>query len=446
MGFGIAVIVGNTIGSGILLTPGDVAGQLRSPWLVISVWTMGGIFAFFCTQAVTELGTALPLAGGWLVYSRRAFGEYGGFLVGCCDWMMQSAAMAYLAVAFSEFAGDLGPALRGYEKPVAVACLIVLTLVNWLGLRTGSRAQEITSLTKALALIAFVAACFLMAPKTVPSGAGAPQGLFHLPMAAALIAIVTALQPVIVTYDGWYGAIYFAEEDKDPARNLPRSSILGVLACGAIFLLVNAALLHVFPIERLAASQMPAADAATLIFGGSGRNAILLLSLLTVVSTINASLLISPRILFALARDGLMPGWVTRVNSGGTPSGALFVSTAASIALVLSGGFETLVAMASILFVAVYLSGFLSLSILRAREPGLARPFRMWGYPWTNLGICLGTGAFLVAAIVADLKHALFTVVVVAFTYPLYLSIKRIKRSRDAIPAGIHLVADAEEP
>ena len=180
--------------------------------------------------------------------------------------------------------------------------------MNWLGLRTGSRAQEITSLTKALALIAFVAACFLMAPKTVPSGAGAPQGLFHLPMAAALIAIVTALQPVIVTYDGWYGAIYFAEEDKDPARNLPRSSILGVLACGAIFLLVNAALLHVFPIERLAASQMPAADAATLIFGGSGRNAILLLSLLTVVSTINASLLISPRILFALARDGLMPG------------------------------------------------------------------------------------------------------------------------------------------
>ncbi len=109
VGFGIAVIVGNTIGSGILLTPGDVAGQLRSPWLVISVWTMGGIFAFFCTQAVTELGTALPLAGGWLVYSRRAFGEYGGFLVGCCDWMMQSAAMAYLAVAFSEFAGDLGP-------------------------------------------------------------------------------------------------------------------------------------------------------------------------------------------------------------------------------------------------------------------------------------------------------------------------------------------------
>jgi APA family basic amino acid/polyamine antiporter len=445
VGFGVAVIVGNTIGSGILLTPGEIAAHLRNPWLIFAAWSAGGVFAFFCTQSVAELGTMLPQAGGWFVYARRAFGEYAGFLVGCCDWMVQSAAIAYLAAAFGEFAADLAPALQGHTKATAVACLIALMLLNWLGLRAGSRVEEITSLTKALALIAFVVVCFLVSPRAVPSTTVASESLLQLPPLGLLIAIVLALQPIIVSYDGWYGAIYFTEEDEDPARNLPRSSIIGVLACGAIFLLVNAALLHVLPIDKLAASRMPAADAATLIFGGRGRVVILVISLITAISTINASLMITPRILFAMARDGLMPDSITSINSGGTPSGALLLCTAASIGLVLSGSFETLVAMAAILFVAVYMSGFLSLYVLRVSQPELPRPFKMWGYPWTNLAICLGTGAFLAASIIADLKHALFTVAVIAFTYPLYLFVTRRRRSREESGAGIQLAPDTED-
>jgi APA family basic amino acid/polyamine antiporter len=432
VGFGVAVIVGSTIGSGILLTPGDVAAHLRNPWLIFAAWSMGGVFAFLCTQSVAELGTMLPQAGGWFVYSRRAFGEYGGFLVGYCDWMVQTAAIAYLAAAFGEFAAGLVPALQGHTKAPAVACLIVLTLLNWLGLRTGSWVQEITSLTKALGLVAFVVVCFLVRPAAVAGATVASQGLSHLPPMGLPIAIILALQSIIVTYDGWYGAIYFTEEDEDPSRNLPRSSIIGVLACGAIFLLVNAALLHVLTIDKLAASQMPAADAAALIFGGHGRTVILVLSLVTAISSINACLMVTPRILFAMARDRLMPASITSINSGGTPSRALLLCTAVSIGLVLSGSFETLVAISAILYVAVYMSGFVSLYILRRREPGLLRPFKMWGYPWTALAICLGTGAFLVASIVADLKHALFTLVVVASTWPLYVLGTRLRRSRDA--------------
>ncbi|MDE3188266.1 MAG: APC family permease [Acidobacteriota bacterium] len=444
VGFGIAVIVGNTIGSGILLTPGEVAARLGNSWFVFAVWSMGGIFAFLCTQSVSELGTMLPQAGGWYVYARQAFGSYGGFLAGCCDWMVQTAAIAYLAVAFGEFAAGLQPALLRHTKLVAVACLIVLMLLNWLGLRAGSRAQQITSLAKALALIAFVVACFVISPRAAPSSIVAPRSLPQIPPSALLFALIVALQPIVVSYDGWYGAIYFTEEDENPAKNLPRSSIAGVLACAAIFLLVNAALLHVLSIGKLAASQMPAADAAELIFGGHGRSMILFVSLVTAISAINASLMITPRILFAMARDGQMPGWVTWVNSGGTPAGALILCTAASIALVLSGSFETLVAMASILFVAVYLSGFLSLFVLRARQPDLPRPFRMWGYPWTNLGICLGAGAFLVASIIADLKHARFTVAVIALTSPLYLLMRKMRHSQEARHEDIQLTQDAE--
>lgn len=431
VGFGVAVIVGNTIGTGILRTPGEVAVQLRSSGLVIAVWVLGGLYALLCTLTVTELGTMLPSAGGWYVYSRRAFGDYGGFLVGCSDWIVQSTGMAFLAIAFGEFITELYPALRGNVKLVAVASLSLLTLLNWLGLRAGSRTQQFTSLTKALALVGFVVACFAISPSG-GRAAGLEPASFPLPRGGLFLAILVALQPILITYDGWYGAIYFMEEDENPMRNLPRSSIGGVVACIAIFLLVNAALLHVLPISLLAASKMPAADAALAVFGARGKQVILIVSLVTAISTINALLLMMPRILFGMSRDGLLPRGVASVNAGGTPTTALLLGTLAAIAFVLSGSFEKLVAMASILFVAVYLSGFCALFVLRVREPDLPRPFRIWGYPWTNLGVLLASAAFLVASIIGDLKDSLFTLALIALSYPIYLFLRMNNPPRSA--------------
>lgn len=428
VGFGVAVIVGDTIGSGILRTPGEIAGHLRSYGFILAVWILGGAYALFGTLSVTELGTMLPFAGGWYVYSRRAMGDLAGFVVGCSDWVMQTTTLAYLAVAFGEFAAALQPAFRGRVKLLAVGVLAALSLLNWLGLRMGSRAQEATSLAKAIALIGFVIACF------VPGHGAAPDhpALVQIPAmkGGMLLAALMAMQAVIVTYDGWYAAIYFTEEDENPSQNLPRSSIGGVLACAAIFLLVNLALFHVLPIDQLAGAQMPVADAAMAILGSHGKQFILLVSMLAVVSTINATLLMSPRILFGMARDGLMPQWITRVNTGGTPTSALLLGTLLSIAMAVSGSFETLIAICSIMFVAVYLSGFIALFVLRNREPELPRPFKAWGYPWTNLCVLVASAAFLVAAIVADLRDALFTLVVVAVACLVYFLFFRRKRAR----------------
>jgi len=361
----------------------------------------------------------LPREGGWYVYSRKAFGEYAGFVVGSCDWMMQTAAIAYLAVAFGEFAAGLQPGLGPHIKLVAVAAVVILTLLNWLGLRAGSRAQEFTSLVKALALIAFMVACFVVSPR---SGAADPHVFinFPAPRGSVLLALVVALQAVIVTYDGWYSAIYFMEEDQDPARNLPRAAIGGVVACITVFLLVNAALLHVLPMAQMAASQVPAADAAMLVFGSHGKQIILVISLVTVVSTINALLLISPRILFAMGRDGLIPHRMAVVNSGGTPSVALVIGALTVIALVLTGSFETLIAVSSFLLVSVYLSGFAALFRLRVGQSQLTRPFKVWGYPWTTLGVLLASAGFLVASVISDIRHSLFTLLLVAISYPVY--------------------------
>ena len=380
VGFGIAVIVGGAIGSGILRTPGLVAAQLGSPGLIIAIWLVGGIYAFGCTLSVIELGTMLPRAGGWYVYSRRAFGEYAGFLAGCIDWIAQPVAIAYLALAFADFAAELQPSLQGYVKLVSVASVVVLTLLNWLGLRTGSRIQELTSLIKALALIAFVVACFVISPLDASNGGAVPASL-AAPKGGLLLGVLLALQAVIITHDGWCFAIYFTEEDRDPARNLPRSSIVGVLACLAVYVLMNMALLHTFPTNKLAGSEIPGADAAMAIFGGRGKQFIWVLAMVTVLSALNATVLLSCRILFGMGRDGWLPRWLASVNSGGTPIAALLVVSLASIVLILSGGYEMLIGVASFLVVVLYLSGFCVLFALRIREPDLPRPFKAWGYP-----------------------------------------------------------------
>ena len=399
-GFGIAVGVGTTIGSGILRTPGEVAGQLGSATLVLTVWILGGVYALLCCSSVTELATMIPNSGGFYAYASRAFGQRIGFVVGCLNAVVESVAMAYLSVALGEFSAGLFPRLAGHVQLVGVTGLILLTLLNWSGLRPGSRAQEFTSAAKALGLIGLVIACFLS-----PAASGtAVVTKFSIAGHSLFLGLILALQGVVVTYDGWYAPIYFAEEDQDPSRNLPRSMIGTALTCTAIYLLMNGALLHTLGMGRLAGSQLPAADAAMLVFGSFGRQFILLISVVGVLSTINAGLMLTPRILFSMARDGLLPQRMTTVNKGGTPAVALFVCSFASIILILTGTFESLIAIASILFVANYLPVFAALLILRRREPNLPRPYRAWFYPWTTLCVLFASAAFLIGSVIGDLR------------------------------------------
>jgi APA family basic amino acid/polyamine antiporter len=415
IGFGIAVTVGGTIGVGILRTPGMVAGQLGNPWLVVAIWICGGGYALLGTIAVTELGTMLPQAGGWYVYAHRAFGRYGGFLTGWSDWIGQSGALAYLATAIGEFTAQLpDPPRAGIAKPVAVAILLVFASLHWMGLRTGSWAQELTSLLKAIALIAFVVLCFAFASPPATAAFQTPA------FPALLVAIVIALQSVVVTYDGWYSAIYFTEEDLDPARNLPRSLIGGIACTIAIYLLVNLALLYALPIRTLAESKLPPAEVATNIFGTSGGKIITALCILSLLSILNAVLLLAPRILFAMSRDNLFWRRARSVNRGGTPDVAMFLSTAAGIILVVSGTFEKLVAITSFFYVFIYSSGCCALYILRKREPQLARPFRVWGYPWSPLVFLLASLAFLIGSILSDRENSLWALALIAASYPVY--------------------------
>lgn len=419
--FGIAVTVGGTIGAGILRTPGIVAGQLNDYWLILGAWIFGGVYAFLGTISVAELGAMLPQAGGWYVYARRAFGNYGGFTIGWSDWMAQSAALAWLATTMGEFSVALNPSLS--VRIVAIGILICFTLLHWMGLRLSSRAQEITSLLKALALLVFVAICFL-------SGKAESVYTAHPTIAATgmFAAIVIALQSVIATYDGWYTANYFAEEDKDPGRNLPRSIISSVLITIAIYLLVNVGLLYALPLEQFGASKLAYADVAQKVFGSSGVRIITALSLISLFSVINAVLMLATRILFAISRDGFFASKAADVSAGGTPVVAMLMTTVVAVCLVASGTFEILLAITAFLYVVIYNSGFLALFILRRREPNLHRPFRVWGYPWTTLIALTVSTLFLISAVIGDTKNSFYALLLIVVSYPAYLVTEKIKR------------------
>lgn len=415
VGFGIAVGVGATIGAGILRTPGEVAGYTRSAGLCLAFWLIGGIYTLVCASSIIELATMLPRAGGWYVYAQRAFGKRVGFVAGCCDWMNQIVGVAFVSVALGEFIVELYPNLASRETIVTLGALCTLTLLNLIGLRVGSRTQELTSVLKALALVALVVGCFM-----IPAGAGSTGTAVSLQAhhpTGLLVGCLLAFQAVVVTYDAWYSPMYFAEEDQHPETDLPRSMLGTVLSCTAIFVLINAGLIHALGMEQLQSVKAPAAQAALVAFGSYGRQFIQLISIITVISCLNATLLSAPRVIYGMARDALLPGTLAGTNQGGTPTGALLLGLAVSSVLILSGSLETLIAIDSVLIVAVYVFGFSSLLKLRRSEPRLARPFKAWWYPWSTLCALAVSVAFLSAAVVGDLRHSLFTIVLVCLSY-----------------------------
>jgi basic amino acid/polyamine antiporter, APA family len=410
--FGLAVILGGTIGVGILRTPGTVAAQLGTNALILTVWTLGGLYTLIGAACFAELGTALPRTGGYYVYSRRAFGERMGFLTGWTDWVTYCAVLGYISIATGEFSLALAPELTGLGvTPIALASLAAFVLLQWMGLKVSSRAQEITSLVKFVAFLALVAACFGHAGVDGETETTRSGNLFF--------AVVVALQSVVITYGGWQSALYFAEEDRDPAKNLPRSMIGGVAIVVVVYLLVNLALLHVLPIPELASSKLPAADAAQVVFGPGGQRLVTLLSLVSLLPLLNAILMVGTRILYALSRD--IPRWsrAAEVSEGGTPATAMLVTAGGAALLAASGTFEKLVAIASFFLAANYFVCCVALLVLRRREPDLPRPFRAFWYPASAILVAAGAGIFLVGAVAGDTRNSLYALALAAVGLPL---------------------------
>src|SRR5689334_11412621 len=207
VGFGLAVIIGNTIGAGIFRAPGSIAEQLPAPTPFLLVWVAGALYAFLGAISVAELGTMIPRSGGQYVFARYALGEYAGFVVGWSDWISSCGSTAAVSLLIGTFSGALFPALDGKAAMIAAAVAIFFALLQWRGIVWGSNTQNFTSLLKALAFLALIVAAFRFGGHgalTAPSS--------NTTAVVTLSAIIVSLQAAIYTYDGWAGVIYFSEE------------------------------------------------------------------------------------------------------------------------------------------------------------------------------------------------------------------------------------------
>ena len=422
VGFGLAVIIGNTIGAGIFRAPGQIAEQIPAPAPFLLIWLVGGLYALLGAISLAELGTMIPRSGGQYVFSRYALGEYAGFIVGWSDWISSCGSTAAVALVTGMFAGALIPALEGKATATAAAVTIFFALLQWRGIVWGSNIQNLTSLVKALAFFALIVAAFIFG-----GGGSLTSSETYSTSTITLTAVIVSLQAAIYTYDGWAGVIYFSEEVKHSGRDIPRALLGGVLTIMAIYLLVNVALLYVLPINQIAGKEFAAGEAANVIFGTHGDTIFRCLTIASMLSGINALHLMATRVIFAMSRDGLFSSRAAVVNEGGTPTVSLFLSAAVALLFIIFGQkFERVITVLAFFFVANYILSFISLFVLRRREPDKPRPYRAWGYPVTPALALIGSVLFLAGAIWADTKNSVYALLLLAVSYPVFRLLKKL--------------------
>jgi len=420
VGFGIAVTIGNTIGAGILRTPGVIAAHLQTFWLFTAAWIAGALYAFLGANALSELGTLVPRSGGQYVFVRHGLGDYAGFVVGWSDWISTCGTTAAVAIVVGEYTVGLFPEART-QQVIALAVVATLTVVQWLGVRAGSMVQNVTSILKALALLLFVAVCFWLGTR-VP---WAPTAATTEHEGSLIVAFVLALQSVVYTYDGWSAVIYFSEEVKDSGRNIPRAMLSSVFSVAAIYLLVNLAFLRVVSLPTIAGHNFAAGAVVEHLFGTNGQSVLRLLVIVMLLSAVSSNVLMAPRVLFAMSRDGLFWRGAREVNRGGTPDIALLISSLLAAAFIATGTFETVIAKLSFFFVANYTLSFITLFILRRREPDTPRPYRAWGHPFTT-GLAIAASlAFLIGVVLSDLVSSAWAIGLLFLSIPVYFVIRR---------------------
>ncbi len=396
--FGVAVVVGSTIGVGILRAPGSIAALIPNATLIIVAWALIGLYIILSASSYAELTTMLPKAGGAYNYIGRAFGPYAGMITGWFDFISNAMAPAYFCIVLAEYVLLMFPAYKAYQTGLALAMLALFALINLPGIRTGSFTQKITSALKLLLFLVLIVGCFAIGPSEIDSAVNSKP----LVQGSLLIVLFQSIQLIVGAYDGSMSVSFFAEEDTDPGRNIPKSYMFGALMVCVTYVLINAAILYVLPVESIARSPLAASDAAAVAFGDLGADLMTAVAIFSLLSILNAYMMIPSRILFGLSRDGYFFRQGTKINRGGTPYISLFACVSFAALLIVFSSFEAMFALGAFMMTIVMGFAFASLIRLRKIEPELPRPYRAVGYPFTTYLALAVTIALFIGFTVSD--------------------------------------------
>jgi len=420
------LVVSSVIGVGIFLTPGTVANILPQPGLFLGAWLVGGLLSLAGALANAELGAMYPRAGGDYVYLREAYHPLAGFLVGWLSFfVIYAGTVATLAVGFAEGL-DHFIALGATGKMVAAVGITVATSwINYVGVRTGARFNNATGYLKIAALVGLAVAGPLLGSGHL-SHLVAPVAETKVPLAGYGLA----LSPVLFSYLGWNASVYVASEIRDPGRNVPRSLFIGLALCTAIYLLINAVYLYALPIGELRGEVRVGEAAARALFGARGGAIMAALVLASIVGCLNATILVGPRIAYAMALDGLFFGGVERVHERHrTPHVAIAVQGLTAVALiVVLRRFPSVLDYTTFAIVLATMADVAALYTLRRKQPHRPRPYRAWGYPAVPALYLLANAGIAGAMIWGRPLECGIAIAVTATGVPFYLGFERQKK------------------
>ncbi len=405
--------IGTVIGSAIFLVPGEVARALPDARLIILVWVFTGLLSFFGALAYAELGAMMPATGGQYVYLRAAYGPLCAFL---CGWafflIIQSGGIATLAVGFAIYLGYFIPLTVWESRLVAVALITVLSWVSYRGMKEGAALNNVFTVLKLAGILVLVIGAFIT--KSSPHAANPPfvfsAGAFGTAMVACLWA-----------YEGWNCISFVAGEVRDPQRNIPRALALGTGGLVLLYVAANLAYLRVLGVSQLAATEKVAATVAERVLGHPGALLVALTILVSIAGSTNGSILSTPRIYFAQARDGLFFRPVALVHPRfKTPWVSILFHSAWSALLVFTDSYQTLFSF--VIFAAWIFYGLavFAVIVLRRRQPNAVRPYKMWGYPVTPLLFALTAFWFVANTLIAAPKPSLIGLATIAAGVPVY--------------------------
>ena len=401
----VMMVVGGVIGSGIFRKPGVMAGQVGSPELLLGVWVLAGVLTLFGALTNAEIASLIPETGGQYVYFERMYGPFFAFLYGWATFaVMQCGSIAAVAYVFAEYAtqfvklpefqeglaawslhvpfvGDVTPLKEIGTKGLAATLIVLLTAVNYVGVRFGGIVQNIFTVAKVAAMLLLAVGAFLLPTGGAVANLTTPSAHIHLSGLALVAGIAAALQGAFWAYDGWNKLTYIAGEVKQPQRNIPLGLLWGMLIVTGIYLLMNVAYAYVLPIDQMAHSKLVAADVADRCFAGGGRW-IAAAVMISTFGTTNSIILATARVYFSMSRMNVFPRRLGNVHPRfHTPAASLVVQGIWSALLLFSGTFDTLTDTLIFVSWAFYAVGAYGVFVMRRKQPDAPRAYKVPGYP-----------------------------------------------------------------
>lgn len=431
------LVIGGVIGSGIFMTTGFIAEYLPSPGLILIIWLVGGFITLCGALAFAELGAMYPKAGGQYVYLREAYGPWAGFLYGWgFFWVIECGGIATLAVAFGEFFGYFFPFLStkayilklnlvGFDyslsagQLVAVSSILILSAVNYFGIKSGIVVQNIFTFLRIASIAALVVLGLTIGKK---SGVSGFDQLFSGNIGFDFRLFGLALIAVFWTYDGWYSVSCTAEEVKKPGRNIPLGLILGILSIVLVYMLVNLVYILALPVDQMKGVTRIGELASTQLFGQTATLFISGTIMISIFGCLSASVLYGPRVYFAMAEDGAFFKSMKYIHPRyRVPTKAIVWQAVWSSLLCLSGTYQDLFEYVVFALVIFFAATGLAAIILRFKQPETKRPYKTWGYPYLPILFILVNLAVFLNTIWAQPRQSLIGLIILLVGIPAFL-------------------------